>query len=44
MSRAWRALLPELAAKAQQLLVLYNTRWVLARIGGVAVAKVGAAW
>jgi hypothetical protein len=26
MSRAWRALLPELAAKAQQLLVLYNTR------------------
>jgi hypothetical protein len=26
MSRAWRAMLPELAAKAQQLLVLYNTR------------------
>jgi hypothetical protein len=29
MSRAWRAMLPELAAKAQQLLVLYNTRWVV---------------
>ncbi|WIA29811.1 hypothetical protein OEZ86_012284 [Tetradesmus obliquus] len=28
MSRAWRAMLPELAAKAQQLVVLYNTRLV----------------
>jgi hypothetical protein len=26
MSRAWRVMLPELAARAQQLLVLYNTR------------------
>jgi hypothetical protein len=35
MSRAWRAMLPELAAKAQQLLVLYNTRWAMQRHDGL---------